>query len=236
MKKVICLTLTLLVFLTSAALAYSVDINNVDKKQAIDYISNQFVVNGYSIITSNDFSVVVQKEINDIMYQVFYGSRFNTTPVIRISLNFAQVGNNVRLNSDAYIITNPNSAFEKSSPYTKKDFPQMIDRLKINTETNCSKTSAGKEDPPIIVSGITISTKRHSNGNMIITEVNSSSNAYIAGLRRGDTIININEFPVKNLSLKEFETYTNNQKGKQITLKIDSFENYKQLSIEFEAQ
>jgi hypothetical protein len=239
-KKIICLTFLIVAILGQIAYAYSVNIVNVDKKQSMECIANELIGEGYSIVSTNDYSITAQKEITNFWGRVLYGSRFNSSPVLRISLNFAQIDNNVRLNGDAWIVTNPNSAFEQSQPYTNQDFPQTIDRFKRDVESKYSSIKnvpiKQQEESPVTVSGITISGKMQSNGNMLVSDVDTTCNAYISGVRKGDIIIKINEYQVKYMDIIQFKIFMENHKGKKITLTLDSFELSKVLPIEFEAQ
>ena len=78
-------------------------------KNALAYA---FTDAGFSIGGSNDFQLQLEKHVDSPLASVVYGSQYNTTPDMRLTFSFIQLGADTRVIGDMAIITNPHSAFE----------------------------------------------------------------------------------------------------------------------------
>lgn len=211
-----------------AAKIYSVDINNVDKKETIECMVNELISHGFNIVTTNDYMIVCRKDVDDFMARVLYGSRFNSTPESRMTINFAQIGNNVKATAEFRVVTNPNSAFERSQVIENKDIQQMLDRFKIYMEQNHTKTK-------FVVAGFVVKAdSRDENGYLIVKNVMPNGNAFKAGLRQGDIILQINNKSVISMSDTDIASELKGTLGTKISLHFKSPDSPEKKTITFE--
>lgn len=219
-KLIISLMFVLLLSILGTAHAskvYSTDINNVDKKVVIDFMINELLSKGFNLVTVNNYQVIVRKDIDNIMLRALYGSRYNTTPEVRMSLNFIQLDKVVRVGAEARVVTNPNSAFEKSEVIESNETQKMLDRFKNSIEQKYAKNTESS-DPSY---GFKYATGLIGEC-VFVSQVIPGSSAEKEGLTFGDKISKIN-----GVTISSIESFTDALKGPagsriQITLKLDA--------------
>lgn len=221
LKIIMLLSAILVLFsftIVQAQKTYSVEICNVEKKAVIDFIANNAVKNGVTILTINDYQLILKKDDDRFMDKMLYGSRFNRTPEIRISFNFSQNGNNVIVSVESRMVTNPNSAYEKSEVIDTDETQKMLNQFKTNIERTTLPINQ-KEIDPLTVAGFTVS-QNTDNKYLTVKVIKISSNAFNAGLRKGDIIKSINGFSIANMQNFDFSSFLKSQKDDQITLLV----------------
>lgn len=198
----------------------SVDISNVDKKTVIDYMVNELLGRGFNIITVTDYQAILRKDVDDFKMRLLYGSRYNTTPEFRISFNFVQIADIVKVTAESRIVTNPNSSFEQSQVISGNDTQKMLERYKVSLEQKHAEPSFGFKYVSTLMGG-----------NVFINDITAGSSADKAGLKYGDRVIKINGTIITDIS-----TFSDALKGPagsriQLTLKLDNGDE-KNLEIE----
>lgn len=198
MKK---LLLSLLLMLAcslpvQAAERYSVDLENVKKKDAIDFIVNDLIYRGFSIMTINDYQIIMRKDADDFASKALYGSDFNRTPEFRLEINLAQLSNDLKLVAFEKIVTNPNSAYEKSSSSDDPEIQRLLNTYKERLER---RSTSKKLENDIYSSrfGFTYSTIPNSN-DLLVRGSSEKTEAY-GLLFFGDRIIKFNNIPIKGI-------------------------------------
>jgi hypothetical protein len=94
-------------------------IPNATRKAVIDKIVAEKLEKGMQVKSVNDYGVVVGKKIEDnLMASIAFGSRYDSTPEARITYNVVEVPGGVRVFSRLEVVTNPGSAFERTSDLT----------------------------------------------------------------------------------------------------------------------
>jgi len=215
---IVMISLMITISIASAAKVYSVDINNVDKKQAIDYIANEMIGNGFNIISANEYMLVCRRDVDNIWAKVFYGSKFNSTPEIRMYLNFAQINNVLKVTAEARVVTNPNSAFENSQVIENKDTQLMLNRFKDSIEQKDNTHQSGNisnNNPPFgfVYADALIG------GYIFVSKVIPSSDADKVGLKFGDRITKVNSKAITTIN--NFNSMINSLSTIDLAVKTD---------------
>lgn len=219
-RKIITISLLTIVlifsftFVANASKIYNVTLNNVDKKPAIDLMLDEIMSNGFNIISANDYQLLVKKDADDFWVRVFYGSRFNSTPEIRMNINFVQLDNNTRVAAEAKIVTNPNSAYEKSQPIENNEIQKMLDRFKNNAEKKYGKKTSNEER--INSFGFIYATGLI-DGCIFVSQITPGSVAEKTGLSFGDKICKLDDRPIFNVN--EFSNELKDRKTIKLTWK-----------------
>lgn len=199
-------------FPVQAAERYSVDLSeNVKKKDAIDFILNDLIVREFSVVTVNDYQIIVKKDATDFATRVLYGSHFNSVPENRVEFTFANVGDGVRIMACAKIITNPNSAYEKSSIREDKSIQNLLDSYKQALEAqNDPKRFDTAQSPEIESSARKIENGFYSSPlGFVYSEIQGSNELLVRGsgentkayglLFFGDRILKFDGNPIKSI-------------------------------------
>lgn len=213
MKKILLFLLFIIMLSTPspsgnclAANLFATEINDANKKQVIDVIINDLVSQGYSISTVNDYQLILRKDMDNTMAQIFFGSKLNGTPELRAAFNIIQMNRNVKITVEVKIVTNPNSGFERYTPVTHSSWQSYLDNIK------------GKFNGYIRY-GVAVLDKKK-NGFFEIFEITKNSSAEKEGLQAGDLIIKINDIKVTNMSYKKFITYLEGPEGSSVVLVV----------------
>lgn len=73
---------------------------------------------GFSITRDTDYLLQLDKPSDNIAAQLLLGSRYDSTPNERYVFTFAPAGDEVRIVAATMFVTNPGSAFERTTPIT----------------------------------------------------------------------------------------------------------------------
>lgn len=166
---------------------------NTNKKDVIQYILEFSIPSGWTIINVNDYQVSIKRDEKDLLKSFMYGSTFNVTPETRFIFNLVENKNNVIINVEGKIVTNPNSGFEKYTNYPDKLLQEFVNRIAKAFE---GYWGYGFDlDKKII--------------NYYVTDVTYKSNAFKSGLEVGDKIIKINDYYAKQIDYCDLSDYIN---------------------------
>jgi len=103
-----------------------ITIPNTTKRKVIDTIVAGKFAKGMQLREVTDYGVVMTKRVDNSFWASFiYGSKYDSTPELRIHYNVVEEGTGVRVYSTAEMITNPGSAFERLSDITSTFRTQM---------------------------------------------------------------------------------------------------------------
>ena len=87
--------------------------NQKDKVKAA--IVPVFLDRGYLIHNESSYQMSFEKESDNAAAQILLGSRYDHRVFARVTLTFAPQGNKTRVVIDAEAVTNPGSAFERTT-------------------------------------------------------------------------------------------------------------------------
>lgn len=97
---------------------------------------------GLAVTRADDFIVVAEGMNTSFEAMLLYGSKYDRTPAIRVKYNIASVGGGeVRVKGMAQMITNPGSAFERTSEFTAQA-SGYINRILSGVQSNLTGDSA----------------------------------------------------------------------------------------------
>lgn len=135
--------------LTTASGKPEVTINDVTKADVIASVV-EHAMSGDGIVKSvNDHEVVIVKKIEgNFLASFLYGSRYDSNPEVRLHLNFVQSGKAVKLYARAGIVTNPGSAFERTTDITAAQGSNLQERLE-NVRARFNQASAASSPAPL---------------------------------------------------------------------------------------
>lgn len=85
-------------------------------KQVQGEIMNLMLNNGYNVKTSTDTLLVFERPIENVLAAVLLGSKYDSTPAARISVNIIEMVDSTRVVASFAAVTNPGSAFERITP------------------------------------------------------------------------------------------------------------------------
>lgn len=198
-KTTFLLSLWAMLNLTAyASTVYTADIQNVDKKTAIDFMANELIGQGCNIVSVTDYQLVASEEIDDITGRVLYGSN----PETRMTFNFAQVNNVVRVSAQVKLVTSPHTRRERTSVIEMDEIQHMLDRFKDALEQQYAPKANTKSNPEENISSLGFNYTFGLTGNYIyITSVLPDGAAGKAGLQSGDRIAKINDNTITDIKM-----------------------------------
>lgn len=104
--------------------------SGIDRKAVRDRLVERMVANGGRVQSVNDYSITISKPSDDFMTSLLYGSRFNATPDLRLTVTFVDTESGCqRLFATAAIVTNPGSGFENQMDATVGAGPTLLASL-----------------------------------------------------------------------------------------------------------
>lgn len=143
---------------------------------------------GYTAKQVSDYVAVYEKRDDRVLASALLGSQYDSTPVWRLTFNYAPVGNNVRVMANMHAVTNSGSAFERITDFSKNSrdanvIQEFLETQKAFRVAGIDPASQGKIG---IIYDKTLK----------LTAVVPSSPAAAAGLKVGDRIVEIDGEPV----------------------------------------
>jgi len=110
-----------------------VTLYGITKKQFFDEAAVNAAISGGEIREINEYSMVIAKKNTSFGAAVLYGSRYNTTPEERITLTVIEVPRGIRIFATVAIVTNPGSAFEKTTASSNfRGIQAELEKMKAN--------------------------------------------------------------------------------------------------------
>jgi hypothetical protein len=149
------------------------DVKGVVSNIALDW--------GYYVKNISDYSAVYEKREEGVGMSVLFGSKYDSTPVWRLTFNFVPLNGDVRIVANIHLVTNAGSAFERITDLSKaskdaNNIQQALERVKRNFAVRNVVAKGGKI-------GIRYE------ANLEISEVTQSGPAEKVGLKAGDRIV-----------------------------------------------
>jgi len=208
MKKLILIGIMLLMFngTVLAANVASVQIKNSDKKQVMDAVVKHMVENGYNIMTANDYQIVFKTDLKGFVPTLFFGTRFNGTPEMRVYINFVQMNQDLTLTGESKIISNPNSGYEKATAGDYQTVQPILDEIRF-------KFNGGYR------LGFYFNTKK-TDGCYKVVGVLKNSGVEKAGIKIDDEVESVNGESVKSMSYKDFAAHCTMAENASLTVGI----------------
>jgi hypothetical protein len=94
-------------------------ISGATKKQVADAIVAGALAKGSQIKSVTEYAVVLTQRVQgNLGASLVYGSRYDSTPEVRVTLNMVDVTGGVRVYARGEMVTNPGSAFERVNDVT----------------------------------------------------------------------------------------------------------------------
>lgn len=174
------------------------------------YIISEFLPLGWNIEKDKTNSLQFTKTLTDITASLFFGSSFSNYPEGRVSFNFFKKAEGVGVIPQLELITNPGSAFEKTSLVNpEKDMTKMKDFLrKVKTVFDGGV-------------GTGVSVKREEDNTTTVKTVLSGSNAERQGLHVGEKVIKINNTAATEVRIDRIHRkHLWAEKGHSVTLTV----------------
>jgi hypothetical protein len=115
------------------------------KAQARDLIVQVFLNNGFQLRRTDEYSLIFGKPSTSLAANLMYGSRYETTPEERVSVNLIDTGNGTRIIFTLQYVTNPGSAFERLSDASTGAYARRIrDTLDQELSTFTARRAAAE--------------------------------------------------------------------------------------------
>ncbi len=115
-----------------------VTISGVTKKQVLDLLVTEMLANGVQVKQVNEYGAVFGKPDDSFTGALLFGSRYDSTPEMRLTFNVVELSDAIRVFCNAAMVTNPGSAFERvrdlTGGRTAKDAQAMLERLKARLQ------------------------------------------------------------------------------------------------------
>lgn len=96
-----------------------VTIESSDTGEIKSQLVNRMIDRGYTITRDTDYLIAFDRPVDaaggGLMVGLLFGSRYDGTPNARISFTLSKMGDRVRVVADMRIVTNPGSAFERTT-------------------------------------------------------------------------------------------------------------------------
>ena len=118
-----------------------VSIKGRSGSQVQSEIMNMMLNHRYSIKSSSTNIIVFEKVFdNNVMASFVFGSRYDSTPHARVTFNIFEVGDSTRVIASFEAITNPGSAFERSTPLDNnpdtEKYQKELNDIKLRMESS----------------------------------------------------------------------------------------------------
>lgn len=115
-----------------------VTIAGASKKEILDVLMAEMLSSGAQVKRVDDYSVVFAKPDSSFGGALLFGSRYDSTPEMRVTYNLVEMGNAIRVFCNAAMVTNPGSAYERVSDVTggklAHEIQAMLERLKSRVQ------------------------------------------------------------------------------------------------------
>jgi len=113
-------------------------ISRASAKQIGAAITNQMVNRRYRLSKSDPNSIRFERPMENTFAAAFFGSRYDSTPNVRIIYTLIEIGDQTRVVADFQIVTNPGSAFERITAANENastmEFQGMLIQIKSSFE------------------------------------------------------------------------------------------------------
>ena len=137
-----------------------VTLYGITKKQFFDEVAANAAIDGRVIREVNDYNIVIAKKNTSFGAAVLFGSSYDSTPEERITLTVIEVPRGIRIFATCTIVTNPGSAFEKTTTSSNlRGIQAELEKMKANyggvqKESSKGKSSNSNQSPDSSTVGI----------------------------------------------------------------------------------
>lgn len=115
-----------------------VTISGATKKEVLDLVVSEMLASGAQVKQVNEYGAVFGKRDDSLTGALLFGSRYDSTPEMRITFNVAETSGSVRVFCNVAMVTNPGSAFERVTDVTggktASDIQAMLERLRARLQ------------------------------------------------------------------------------------------------------
>ena len=129
-----------------------ITISGATKKQVLDLLVAEMLASGAQIKQVNEYGAVFGKRDDSFAGALLFGSRYDSTPEMRITFNVVETPGATRVFCNAAMVTNPGSAFERVTDVTggktANDVQAMLERLRARLEPPAARTSPSPAPQP----------------------------------------------------------------------------------------
>jgi membrane-associated protease RseP (regulator of RpoE activity) len=190
-------------------------------KEVQSVLTNVAMNAGFSTKSVTDFTAVYEKPSDNVAATMLFGSRYDSTPVWRMSFNFAPIGEDLRVVGMMQIVTNPGSAFERVNDMSRNtvdavNLQSHLDALKEHYALVASVATRGKV-------GVGFSNEGK------VTVLVKGGPAELAGLLVGDQVISIDGAPYGDS--RSASTRVTGDPGTKVSLRISRGGSLKDVEI-----
>ncbi|MFH2125551.1 MAG: hypothetical protein ABIK12_03490 [Pseudomonadota bacterium] len=98
-----------------------VTIPGASPSEVSNWIANNVVNHGWNILRQADNMLIIGRNETNPFVAAVYGSRYNPTPMKKVTFNIFTVSGGVRVMATSQMVTNPGSGFESSTDTTSGD-------------------------------------------------------------------------------------------------------------------
>lgn len=108
-------------------------ITGATKKEIVDTLVGEVLATGMQLKRMDEYSAVFGKRDESFGAALLFGSRYDSTPEMRVTFNFVDVPGGVRVYCTGAMVTNPGSSFERVNDATAangKEIQAMLERLR----------------------------------------------------------------------------------------------------------
>jgi len=184
---------------------------NTTVSEVKDLVTNAAISWGYSAKSVTDYVAVYEKRSDNALASALLGSQYDSTPVWRVTFNYVSLANAVRVVADIHAVTNPGSAFERITDFSRNsqdanNVQKFLENAKEEMATRKLVAKRGKV-------GIGI------DENLKVIQVFSGSPAEAAGVLVGDRIVEVDG--VRVLNNREATLQITGEPGSSLELKVD---------------
>jgi hypothetical protein len=123
-----------------------VTIMGVTKKEVIDTVVEHSLADGFRVLSVDDYSLVVGKDMTSVAAKMAAGSQKNWTPLFRLTYNLVDTSDGVHVFVRSEMVTNPGSNDEKVKDYT----PHMLKPQQALLERFKAKLEGAEETSPTV--------------------------------------------------------------------------------------
>ena len=92
-----------------------VTISGVKKSVVRERLTDEMLNKGYTIAQSGDSLIVFEHAIDNAMVAFMFSTKFNSTPIARISYSLSETKKGIRIIADCNAVSNPGSGFEQKT-------------------------------------------------------------------------------------------------------------------------
>lgn len=213
----------MVIMLQSACYAYSssllLDDTRIIKKDVIDMVVGNFVNDGFTVGSANDYQVTFEKPVTNFLTRALYATPAYPTPYYRVIVNFAPTNGGLKLVLNAQIVSNPNSGHEKIADDTSISYDNYINSLSdyFSRYVGVGMNLFLEKDGDYIKAGT----------------ITKGGSADKNGVKTGDLIVSVNDISCKTMDVLTLnKMFKDAKQGDKFKLLLKNGEENREVTIE----